>query len=59
MRIACWCLWKARNNLVISNKPVRIDSIVSEIKALGYFWFSNRSKHKGIEWGDWVSFVNM
>ncbi|XP_021995223.1 uncharacterized protein LOC110892365 [Helianthus annuus] len=36
IRIACWILWRARNNLLFSDKPVRIDSIVSEIKALGF-----------------------
>ncbi|XP_022040373.1 uncharacterized protein LOC110942918 [Helianthus annuus] len=57
--IACWNIWRARNNFVFANKPVKIDKIISEVKALGHFWFSNRSKYKDIEWGDWCSFVNM
>ncbi|XP_021991787.1 uncharacterized protein LOC110888575 [Helianthus annuus] len=43
--IVCWCLWCARNLALFSNSPVRIDSIVSEVKALGFLWFANRSKH--------------
>ncbi|KAJ0536571.1 hypothetical protein HanIR_Chr09g0443091 [Helianthus annuus] len=57
--IACWSIWQARNNLVFSSSPVKIESIMSEIKALGFLWFSNRSKCKGIGWGDWSSSVNM
>ncbi|KAJ0853631.1 putative reverse transcriptase zinc-binding domain-containing protein [Helianthus annuus] len=57
--IACWSIWRARNKLVFSNCPVKIESILSEIKVLGFLWFSNRSKHKGIGWEDWCSFVNM
>ncbi|MFS7923415.1 putative reverse transcriptase zinc-binding domain-containing protein [Helianthus anomalus] len=50
--IICWSLWRARNNAVFSNSPVKIDSIMSEIKALCFLWFSNRSKFKGLEWKD-------
>ncbi|KAJ0581748.1 putative reverse transcriptase zinc-binding domain-containing protein [Helianthus annuus] len=57
--IACWSLWRARNNVKFSNDPVRIEGIISEIKALSFLWFSNRSKHKGVAWKDWCSFVNM
>ncbi|KAJ0546922.1 putative reverse transcriptase zinc-binding domain-containing protein [Helianthus annuus] len=57
--ITCWSLWRARNKLIFSNTPVKIDGIISEIKSLGFLWFSNRSKYKGISWEEWVSFVNM
>ncbi|KAJ0801471.1 putative reverse transcriptase zinc-binding domain-containing protein [Helianthus annuus] len=57
--IGCWSLWRARNNAKFSNTPIRIENILSEIKALGFLWFSYRSKHKGLEWRDWLSFVNM
>ncbi|XP_022031565.1 uncharacterized protein LOC110932546 [Helianthus annuus] len=57
--IVCWSLWRARNNFRFANTPVKIDSILSEVKALSFLWFSNRSKFKGVEWGEWCSFVNM
>ncbi|MFS8011332.1 putative reverse transcriptase zinc-binding domain-containing protein [Helianthus anomalus] len=57
--VACWSLWRARNNSKYSNAPVKIDGILSDIKALSHFWFSYRSKYKEVEWKDWVSFVNM
>ncbi|KAJ0490780.1 putative reverse transcriptase zinc-binding domain-containing protein [Helianthus annuus] len=53
--IACWCLWRARNNAVFSNSPVKIEGIIGEIKALGYFWYVNRSKYKEMSWGVGVS----
>ncbi|KAM0008212.1 putative reverse transcriptase zinc-binding domain-containing protein [Helianthus debilis subsp. tardiflorus] len=59
MIIACWSLWRARNNLIFSNCPIKIASILSEIKVLGFLWFFNRSKYKGIGWEEWCSFVNM
>ncbi|XP_035842207.1 uncharacterized protein LOC118488895 [Helianthus annuus] len=59
MSIACWSLWRARNNTKFFNFPFKIDRIISEIKALGYLWFVNRSRYKEVEWGDWCSFVNM
>ncbi|KAF5800838.1 putative reverse transcriptase zinc-binding domain-containing protein [Helianthus annuus] len=57
--IVCWSIWRARNNLVFSNKPVKIDCIVSEVKVLGFLWFKNRSRFKSLDWKEWVSFVNM
>ncbi|KAJ0805636.1 putative RNA-directed DNA polymerase [Helianthus annuus] len=57
--ITCWVIWRTRNKVKFSLGSVCINSIISEIKALSYFWFSNRSKYKGLEWRDWNSFVNM
>ncbi|MFS7972310.1 putative reverse transcriptase zinc-binding domain-containing protein [Helianthus anomalus] len=57
--ITCWSLWRARNKFKFSNSPVKIDSILGEVKALGHFWFSNRSRYKVVDWKEWVSFVNM
>ncbi|KAJ0535995.1 hypothetical protein HanIR_Chr09g0436691 [Helianthus annuus] len=57
--VACWSIWRARNLLRFSNIPVKIDGILSEIKALSFLWYSSRSKCKKVEWKDWISFVNM
>ncbi|KAJ0456118.1 putative reverse transcriptase zinc-binding domain-containing protein [Helianthus annuus] len=54
--IVCWSLWRARNNWVFSSIPIKIDKIISEVKSLGFLWYSNRSKNKDIVWRDWVSF---
>ncbi|XP_021986639.1 uncharacterized protein LOC110883101 [Helianthus annuus] len=48
--IVCWSLWRARNRLVFSNVPVRIDRILSEVKAISFLWYSNRSTYKGVSW---------
>ncbi|KAJ0749948.1 putative RNA-directed DNA polymerase [Helianthus annuus] len=57
--VTCWIIWRARNKVRFSNGSVCINSLISEIKALSYFWYSNRSRFKGVEWRDWISFVNM
>ncbi|XP_076941389.1 uncharacterized protein LOC143610930 [Bidens hawaiensis] len=44
----CWRLWKAGNDLVFSNIPVRIVDIVSDIMALGFFWYKNRHRLKPV-----------
>ncbi|MFS8004919.1 hypothetical protein Hanom_Chr13g01231361 [Helianthus anomalus] len=56
--IVCWSIWRARNKLKFSNTPVKIDSILSEVKAIGFLWYSNRSKCRDLECGEWCSFVN-
>ncbi|KAJ0883730.1 hypothetical protein HanPSC8_Chr10g0425061 [Helianthus annuus] len=59
VRVACWCIWRARNNLRFENKQVKVADIISEIKSLGFLWICNRSKDRNISWVDWCSFVNM
>ncbi|PWA77373.1 RNA-directed DNA polymerase, eukaryota, Nucleotide-binding alpha-beta plait domain protein [Artemisia annua] len=51
--IGCWALWKARNELRFSNKPVNAGNILSEVKAVGFLWFSNRGRLKSISWENW------
>ncbi|MFS8023898.1 hypothetical protein Hanom_Chr16g01456911 [Helianthus anomalus] len=57
--VTCWSLWRARNNVRFSNSLIRIENIISDVKVLSFFWFSSRSKNKGIGWEEWCSFVNM
>ena len=57
--IGCWSLWKARNELRFSNKSVRVSDILSEVKAVGYLWFSNRGRIKSLSWENWCKFSFM
>ena len=57
--IGCWAIWKARNELRFSNKPVCASDILSEVKAVGYLWFSNRGRLKSISWDKWRKFCFM
>ncbi|PWA53526.1 RNA-directed DNA polymerase, eukaryota [Artemisia annua] len=57
--IGCWALWKARNELRFSNKPVNAGNILSEVKAVGYLWFSNRGRLKSMSWENWCKFCFM
>ncbi|KAJ0620843.1 hypothetical protein HanIR_Chr01g0001991 [Helianthus annuus] len=57
--IVCWRIWKARNELKFAGKSLKIENITSEIKALNFLWFSNRSKCRNITWENWCKFVIM
>ncbi|KAJ0468126.1 hypothetical protein HanIR_Chr14g0692961 [Helianthus annuus] len=35
--IGCWSIWKARNEFKFSDRPVKIENINNEMKALGFF----------------------
>ncbi|MFS7978580.1 hypothetical protein Hanom_Chr10g00917111 [Helianthus anomalus] len=41
VRVACWCIWRARNNLRFKNKQVKVADIISEIKSLGFLRICN------------------
>ncbi|KAJ0535877.1 hypothetical protein HanIR_Chr09g0435371 [Helianthus annuus] len=58
MIIACWSLWKARNEARFRNVPVRIEKVISEV-ALGFLWVKNRTKFKSLSWDNWCKFVIM
>ncbi|XP_021991841.1 uncharacterized protein LOC110888633 [Helianthus annuus] len=57
--VGWWCIWKARNDRRFSNKYSSAASIVQDIKALGYLWYSNRSKDREVSWENWFSFSFM
>ncbi|XP_076888770.1 uncharacterized protein LOC143539312 [Bidens hawaiensis] len=50
--VACWSIWKARNERIFEKKNIKIDSIIGEIKSLGFLWYNSRSKKDKIDW--WV-----
>ncbi|XP_076920429.1 uncharacterized protein LOC143581548 [Bidens hawaiensis] len=51
-----WCIWKAINDLVFNGKPIMVESIVGEIKTLGYLWIKHRSGETSLLWEDWCMF---
>ncbi|XP_076892174.1 uncharacterized protein LOC143543823 [Bidens hawaiensis] len=53
---AIWCLWKKRNELVHSGIPIKLSTLLEEIKVLGYLWIKNRAKKYGLTWEDWCKF---
>ncbi|KAJ0475806.1 putative reverse transcriptase zinc-binding domain-containing protein [Helianthus annuus] len=54
--IACWRIWKARNDKVYNGKDCKIEEIIGDIKALGFLWYAHRSKFKFTEWLKWCKF---
>ncbi|XP_021979514.1 uncharacterized protein LOC110875620 [Helianthus annuus] len=51
--ITCWRLWKARNEMIFSNKVPKVVDIVSDVKALGY---STRARRDSVDWEKWCKF---
>ncbi|XP_021996298.1 uncharacterized protein LOC110893499 [Helianthus annuus] len=42
--IACWILWRARNDKIFSNKESKVVDLVADIKTLGFLWYKHRCK---------------
>ncbi|XP_035830952.1 uncharacterized protein LOC118480288 [Helianthus annuus] len=57
--VACWSLWNARNEKRFLNLSARVENFFSQVKAVSFLWFVNRSSHKDVTWDDWCKFVNM
>ncbi|PWA39255.1 reverse transcriptase domain, Reverse transcriptase zinc-binding domain protein [Artemisia annua] len=56
MIIACWRIWKARNEKIFKNERRNVTEIIVDIKVLSFLWFSNRCKQGTMGWMDWQSF---
>ncbi|KAJ0454237.1 hypothetical protein HanIR_Chr15g0737841 [Helianthus annuus] len=54
--VACWVIWKTRNELVFSWCRPNIDKIFGELQAMSFLWLKNRAKQFNFEWNNWVNF---
>ncbi|KAK9055629.1 hypothetical protein SSX86_026714 [Deinandra increscens subsp. villosa] len=54
--VACWVLWKARNDKIHNGKSSAVEILMGEVKALSYLWISNRAKMSSVTWDNWCSF---
>lgn len=54
--VACWEMWKARNERIFSHRTCTSVEIISAVKAIGFLWFKKRSKCKDVEWDNWCNF---
>ncbi|XP_035840266.1 uncharacterized protein LOC110913908 [Helianthus annuus] len=54
--IACWQIWKARNERVFNGLAINVVRIVSDVKSLAYLWFKSRHKEGSIDWRNWRTF---
>lgn len=57
--VACWEMWKARNERIFSHRTCTSVEIISAVKAIGFLWFKKRSKCKDVEWDNWCNFNMM
>ncbi|XP_076906324.1 uncharacterized protein LOC143562392 [Bidens hawaiensis] len=51
-----WCIWSARNALLFEGKPLNINNVVGEIKALSFLWVKNRGRNASLTWEKWRAF---
>ncbi|PWA81382.1 reverse transcriptase domain, Reverse transcriptase zinc-binding domain protein [Artemisia annua] len=54
--LTCWCLWKARNDKIFNNREANVVHIVSDVKVLGFLWYSSRFKEGKVDWKRWCHF---
>ncbi|XP_021994946.1 uncharacterized protein LOC110891548 [Helianthus annuus] len=54
--IACWRMWRARNEKVFSNKDPNVVEMVVDIKSLSFLWYKHRFKHGVVDWDRWCMF---
>lgn len=54
--IACWRIWKTRNERLYGGKEVKIGEIIGDIKSLWLLWFKNWSKCNDVDWFVWCNF---
>ncbi|KAJ0614359.1 hypothetical protein HanIR_Chr02g0061581 [Helianthus annuus] len=50
---ACWVIWRARNDLVFSAKPLRVERLMEDIRSWSFLWVKNRSNLKELDWEKW------
>ncbi|XP_021986732.1 uncharacterized protein LOC110883232 [Helianthus annuus] len=55
--VACWRLWKARNERVFAQKNRNAVELVADIKSLSYLWLCSTGRFGGVDWKGWKSFV--
>lgn len=54
--VACWVIWKSRNNMVFNGSKVNIERMLKEIKTLGFLWIKNRASKWSLDEVQWTSF---
>ncbi|PWA39128.1 RNA-directed DNA polymerase, eukaryota, Reverse transcriptase zinc-binding domain protein [Artemisia annua] len=52
--IACWFIWRARNESVFQEKKTTGRIIIANIKRMSFFWCKHRSKFKDLSWDNWL-----
>ncbi|XP_076913746.1 uncharacterized protein LOC143572474 [Bidens hawaiensis] len=54
--IACWRMWRARNEKIFSSKEPNVVEMIADIKTLGFLWYKHRFKGGVVDWDRWCSF---
>ncbi|KAM0002505.1 putative RNA-directed DNA polymerase [Helianthus debilis subsp. tardiflorus] len=51
--IACWVVWKLRNEKVFQGANPKVVDAVALVKSWSFLWLKSRSKFSCIRWKDW------
>ncbi|KAL9997683.1 putative reverse transcriptase zinc-binding domain-containing protein [Helianthus debilis subsp. tardiflorus] len=54
--LACWRLWKARNEKIFNGKKSHVVELISDVKAIGFLWYKHRLKGDIVDWDRWSNF---
>ena len=54
--IACWYIWRAKNENVFQEKKSTGRIVIANIKRMSFFWCKHRSKFKDLSWDNWLEF---
>ncbi|XP_022041679.1 uncharacterized protein LOC110944328 [Helianthus annuus] len=57
--IACWRMWKARNDKVFANKDTSVAEMVADIKSLGFLCYKHRLKQGVVDWDSRIDGSNL
>lgn len=52
--ITAWCIWKARNGMVMQIKQWRATQILADRQVLSNLWITNRCRKLNLSWTDWL-----
>lgn len=54
--VACWRLWKARNDKIFNGTDLNVPHLIADVKSMAFLWFKHRHKEGSIDWREWCNF---
>lgn len=54
--VACWVIWKSRNDMVFNGLKTNASKMLKEVKSLGFLWIKNRLTRGCLEEKQWIEF---
>ncbi|KAM0033534.1 hypothetical protein Hdeb2414_s0016g00487221 [Helianthus debilis subsp. tardiflorus] len=54
--VACWSIWKSRNEAIFSGKRCSSDKVFGDIQASSFMWYKSRTRCRDMDWDRWRNF---